>query len=107
LPRHGDAEERWIGENIENGSGVVTHETRFVYNGNEIVLQFDESGSGQMTNANLSHRYLWGPAVDQLLSDEQIAPQTSGQGYNCPRLAPSFGRLRTTWAQSVTWQTAT
>ena len=45
-------------------------------------MQFDENGSGQMTNANLSHRYLWGPAVDQLLSDEQIAPSSSGQGYN-------------------------
>ena len=77
-----DAEERWLGENIENGSGVVTHETRFVYDGNQIVLQFDESGSGQMTNANLSHRYLWGPAVDQLLSDEQLSASSSGQGYN-------------------------
>ena len=37
-----DAEGRWIGENIENGSGVITHETRFVYDGNQIVLQFDE-----------------------------------------------------------------
>ena len=38
-----DAEGRWIGENIENGAGVVTHETRFVYDGNQIVLQFDEN----------------------------------------------------------------
>ena len=41
-----------------------------------------EAAAVQMTNADLSHRYLWGPAVDQLLSDEQIAPQSSGQGYN-------------------------
>jgi hypothetical protein len=26
-----DVENRWIGENIENGSGVIEHETRFVY----------------------------------------------------------------------------
>ena len=46
-------------------------------------MQFDEtSGGGQMANANLSHRYLWGPAVDQLLSDEQLTPLSSGQGYN-------------------------
>src|SRR3974390_2208428 len=55
----------WIGENIENGSGVITHETRFVYDGNQIVLQFDTNGSGQMSNADLTHRHLWGPAVDQ------------------------------------------
>ncbi len=75
-----DAEGRWIGENIANGSGVVTHETRFVYDGNQIVLQFDENGSGAMTTANLSHRYLWGPAVDQLLSDEQLSPLPPGEG---------------------------
>src|SRR3974390_1908079 len=79
----------WIGENIENGAGVVTHETRFVYDGNQIVLQFDSSsplpaGEGQgegfqMTNADLSHRYLWGPAVDQLLSDEQLSPLPLGE----------------------------
>ena len=33
-----------------------------------------------MTNADLSHRYLWGPAVDQLLSDEQLSPLPSGEG---------------------------
>ena len=76
-----DAEGRWIGENIENGSGVVTHETRFVYDGNQIVLQFDENRQRlQMTNADLSHRYLWGPAVDQLLSDEQMSPLSSRAG---------------------------
>ena len=26
-----------------------------------------------MTAANLSHRYLWGPAVDQLMADEQVS----------------------------------
>ncbi len=67
-----DAEGRWVGENIENGSGVVVHQTRYVYDGNQIVLQFDTNGSGTMTVADLSHRYLWGPAVDQLLSDEQV-----------------------------------
>ena len=36
-----DAEGRWMGENVENGAGAITHETRFVYDGNQIVLQFD------------------------------------------------------------------
>ncbi len=42
-----DVENRWIGENIFNGT---EHEIRFAYDGNEIVLQFDKdagkTGSG-------------------------------------------------------------
>jgi hypothetical protein len=37
------------------------------------VLQFDRTGgSGPLTAANLSHRYLWGQTVDQLLADERV-----------------------------------
>ena len=78
-----DTENRWIGENICNGSGLIEHETRFAYDGNEILMQFDEdfatpltsaqAASEPMTNENLSHRYLWQPdAVDQLMADEQV-----------------------------------
>jgi RHS repeat-associated protein len=80
-----DVENRWIGENIESGAGVIQHETRFVYDGNQIVLQFDKDVSGAtgsasaIAAADLSHRYLWGPAVDQILADEQVSnPQTPG-----------------------------
>ena len=72
-----DASNRWIGETITAG-GTVT-QTRFAYDGDQIILQFDKSGPGNVTAANLSHRYLWGPAVDQLLADEQVtSPQTPG-----------------------------
>ena len=66
-----------IGENILNGSGAIEKQERFVYDGNQIVLEFDKAGAGDVTGANLSHRYLWGPAVDQILADEQIT--TAGQ----------------------------
>ena len=36
-----------IGENILNGSGVVVEQERFVYDGNQIVLEFDKAGAGQ------------------------------------------------------------
>ena len=91
-----DAENRWIGENIDSsGDGVIDHETRFVYDGDQIVLQFDKSplpaGEGQgeggenqgsaMTVADLSHRYLWqANAVDQLMADEQLSPRPVGEG---------------------------
>jgi RHS repeat-associated protein len=45
-----------------SGAAVVT---RYVYDGDNIALQFDGS-------SNLTHRYLHGPAVDQILADEQI-----------------------------------
>jgi RHS repeat-associated protein len=45
-----------------SGAAVVT---RYVYDGDDIALQFDGSN-------NLTHRYLHGPAVDQILADEQI-----------------------------------
>ena len=76
-----DAEGRWIGENVLNGSGdgQIDHETRFVYDGNQIVLDLDRDVSGATTlgPSDLSHRYLWGPAVDQIFADEQIT--TAGQ----------------------------
>jgi RHS repeat-associated protein len=77
-----DVENRWIGENIDvNGDGQIDHATRFAYDGNQIVLQFDKDVSGgapagssgsPLTVGNLSHRYLWQPGVvDQLMADER------------------------------------
>ena len=42
-------------------------DTFWFYDGNQAVLQFDGA-----TAADLSHRYLWGPVVDQLLADETV-----------------------------------
>jgi RHS repeat-associated protein len=69
-----DVENRWIGENIDsNGDGQLDHQIRFAYDGDQIVLQF-ENGSGTLDASNLSHRYTWLPgAVDQLMSDEQVS----------------------------------
>ena len=74
-----DVEDRWIGENIDsNGDGQIDHQIRFVYDGNQIVAQFDKDGAGSVTAADESHRYLWGPAVDQLLADERTHLDGSG-----------------------------
>ena len=89
-----DAFNRWIGETIIQGG--TTTQTRYVYDGNQIVVEFDgsasplPSGEGQgegsqaaglpLTAANLSHRYLWGEAVDQLMADEQLNPLPPGEG---------------------------
>jgi RHS repeat-associated protein len=50
----------------------IVHQTRFIYDGNQVVLQFDKTGEGSLAASDLSHRYLWNPqAVDQLFADEQ------------------------------------
>ena len=102
-----DVQNRWIGETISVPAQAV-QETSFAYNGNQIVLQFDgtqtsplPSGEGQgeggfaspLTAANLSHRYLWGPAVDQILAGETVTsltqpgnvllPLTNNEGTVC------------------------
>ena len=74
-----DAFNRWVGEVITI-PGQATQQTRYVYDGNQIVLQFDGTGSGDLVAGNLSHRYLWGPAVDQLMADEQVVNGLSQPG---------------------------
>ena len=67
-----DVFDRRIKKVVDNdgpGSGAPIT-SRFVYDGSDIVLQFDGAN-------NLTHRYLHGPAVDQILADEQINGGTS------------------------------
>ena len=71
-----DAENRWIGESVSI-PGQAVQATSYAYCGNQIVLQFDgTSSSSPLGVANLSHRYLWGPAVDQILAGEQVTDPT-------------------------------
>jgi len=44
--------------------GEDTVATRYVYDGNQIVLAF--------VDGDPAHRYLWGPQVDQLLAQENV-----------------------------------
>ena len=74
-----DVANRWIGETVTTyatpgGAGTLASQQQFVYDGNEIVLSFDGS-----TGSSLTNRYLWGPAVDQLLRRRCSTPATPGQ----------------------------
>jgi RHS repeat-associated protein len=74
-----DAFDRLVGRTLSI-PGQANQNTAFVYDGQQILEQFDGTGSGNLTAANLSHRYLWGPAVDQLMADEQVTtPGQAGQ----------------------------
>jgi RHS repeat-associated protein len=61
-----DAYNRLVTKKLDaDGNGTVDNEYHWIHDGNQPVLQFDGN-----TAADLSHRYLWGPAVDQFLADE-------------------------------------
>ena len=62
---------------VKNTTGDTTTQTRFAYDGNQIVMQFSGTGTSALTASNLTDRYLWGPAVDQLMADEQVSSLTS------------------------------
>ena len=51
-------------------------QTLYVYDNGQVVLQFDQENNVSEFRVlypdDLSHRYLWGPAVDQLLADEHV-----------------------------------
>ncbi|MCE9553352.1 MAG: RHS repeat-associated core domain-containing protein [Planctomycetes bacterium] len=54
------------------GAPGTTVTTRFVYDGQNMIEVFDGTGA-------LTHRYLDGPAVDQVFADEQFDPMSSGE----------------------------
>jgi RHS repeat-associated protein len=60
-----DAFDRRISKTVDaDGEGKATPETEyFVYDGEHIALVFDEQG-------RQTHRYLYGPQIDQILADE-------------------------------------
>jgi RHS repeat-associated protein len=70
-----DAFNQLIGRTIDAdgdfGSAPI-EQTAFIWDGGQQVLQFDKTGSGDIELEDMSHRYLWGAAVDQLMADEQI-----------------------------------
>jgi RHS repeat-associated protein len=63
-----DAYNRLVTKKLDSdANGTIDDTYHWIYDGNQAVLQFDGD-----TAADLSHRYLWGPAVDQLLADETV-----------------------------------
>ena len=63
-----------------------------------MVLAFDGSG-------NLTDRYLWGPAVDQVLADEKFTAGSASQQLPAPHAGTRSGRWATTRTRSGTWST--
>ena len=70
----------------DGAGGGSAEEVHYIYDGDDILLAFDESG-------DLTNRYLHGPAVDQILADEQVTSLTSAGDVLWP-LADNLGSVR-------------
>jgi len=71
-----DAFNQLIGRKLDaDGNPATTgdiHQTKYVFDNGQVVLQFEKTGAGDLDESHLSNRYFWGPAIDMLLADEQI-----------------------------------
>ncbi|GAB6188111.1 hypothetical protein [Thermopirellula anaerolimosa] len=66
-----DYQNRWVRRAIDaDGDGHLDGRRIFVYDGNQVVMDFWRSNSQGMQIGHLRERYLWGPAVDQILAEE-------------------------------------
>ena len=63
-----DVFDRRIAKSVDDQSTVQTE--YYVLDGQHVALRLDEEGLTQ-------NRYLYGPAVDQILADERVTSQTS------------------------------
>ena len=62
-----DVYNRLVHKELDADGAGTASDTFWAYDGDQAILQFDGSAA-----ADLSHRYLWGPAVDQILADETV-----------------------------------
>jgi RHS repeat-associated protein len=68
-----DFGQRWIRKTVDtNADGTIEESRIFVHDNGQIVLDFQKTGIGDAASGDLSHRYLWGHHVDQILADETV-----------------------------------
>ena len=73
-----DHGQRWVRKTLDtNADGTIEESRIFVHDAGQIVLDFEKTGTGDAANGDLSHRYLWGTAVDQILADEAVDDGTA------------------------------
>jgi len=86
-----DVYNRWIGREVDpdgDSSNAAIEETFFVHDAGQIVLQFDGTAA-----ADLSQRYLWANAVDQIMADEQVTDLVTEGDVLWP-LTDNLGTIR-------------
>jgi len=85
---------RWVRKTRNtDGTGDIEESSVFVYDGNQITLQFDKTGYTDAAAADLSHRYLYSTSIDQILADEQVSSLGTAGTIFWP-LADHLGSVR-------------
>ena len=94
-----DAFNQRTGKRVDlDGNGTWDRHEIFAWADGQEVLRFVDSDGQLVTQpARIANRYLWGPAVDQLLADEQYAIG-AGPSVNLTAAAPSVTEGNTLWA---------
>jgi RHS repeat-associated protein len=88
---------QWISRKVDldgDFGSTPIEQTFFLWENGQIVLEFDKEGSGSVAAGDLSHRYLWGPAVDMLLADEQVFDGLENEGEVYWALTDHLGSVR-------------
>ena len=69
---------QWIRREVDSGSPLVA-DTYFIYDAGQLVMSLNALRTSNMAQGRISsaNRYLWGPAVDQLLAEEGVRLQGS------------------------------
>jgi RHS repeat-associated protein len=103
-----DYQNRLVSEVVNPGT-ADQQKTVYVYDANQIVLEFDgtadaTSSDPPLSAASLTHRYLWAQAADQLLADEQVSSLTQ-PGNVLGALTDNLGTVRDLAQYNPTTQT--
>jgi RHS repeat-associated protein len=72
-----DHRNRLVKVTFRDDEGTADSQTIFVHDDGPIVLDFQDIGTEDLTNADLANRYLWGSAVDEILADETAEDGTA------------------------------
>ncbi|MCC7086476.1 MAG: hypothetical protein IT427_15860, partial [Pirellulales bacterium] len=88
-----DAFDRWIRKTVDAGDDGIDRTLANVYDGDQIVLQFADDDAADLAAGDLTHRDLWGPAVDELLADEAVSALGSAGTVSWP-LGDHVGTVR-------------
>ena len=66
-----DHANHWVRKTLDTTpDGTPDSSSIFIHDAGQIVLDLKHTGTGDAVAADLSHRYLWGENVDELLADE-------------------------------------
>ena len=75
-----DYANRWVYRRLDDdGDGHAEQGRIFIYDGNQIVMDFWRTNSGDMQVGHLRERYIWGPAVGASVLEKMFVYTVGGR----------------------------